>query len=149
MDFTPLRHRPFFKENPTIALLKGHGVVRQRKGLAGVLDAFQVAFRASPDDVAVLKSKDRAKLPLAGTSDFGAYFEGESAMRDRHDRRRSFDNGVSANAGDPRTREQARAADVDSAGDRFQDGVSEEDRAGSAGSPRPRSIGLKTGDPYG
>jgi len=98
------------KHYDQIAVLKGHGVVRQRKGLAGVLDVFQVVFRASPDDVAVLKPKDRAKLPLAGASDFDAYFDqmGESAMRDRHDKRRSFDNDVSVNAGDPRTREQAR-----------------------------------------
>ncbi|WP_411034276.1 endonuclease/exonuclease/phosphatase family protein [Shinella sp. BYT-45] len=98
------------KHYDQIAVLKGHGVVRQRKGLAGVLDVFQVVFRASSDDVAVLKPRDRAKLPLAGASDFDAYFDqmGESAMRDRHDKRRSFDNGVSVNAGDPRTREQAR-----------------------------------------
>ena len=98
------------KHYDQIAVLKGHGVVRQKKGLAGVVDVFQVVFRASPDDVAVLKPNHRAKLPLADASDFDAYFDqmGESAMRDRHDKRRSFDNGVSVNAGDPRTREQAR-----------------------------------------
>lgn len=98
------------KHYDQIAVLKGHGVVRQRKGVAGVLDVFQVVFRASPDDVAVLKPKDRAKLPLAATSDFDAYFDqmGESAMRDRHEKRRTFDNGVVVNAGDPRTRDQAR-----------------------------------------
>ncbi|RWI83769.1 endonuclease/exonuclease/phosphatase family protein [Mesorhizobium sp.] len=98
------------KHYDQIAVLKGHGVARQRKGVAGVLDVFQVVFRASAEDVAVLKPKDRAHLPLASLSDFEAYFDqmGESAMRDRHDKRRSFDDGVTVKAGDPRAREQAR-----------------------------------------
>lgn len=93
-----------------IAVLKGHGVVHQRRGVAGVLDVFQVVFRASAEDVSVLKPKDRQRLPLAETSDFEAYFEqmGESSLRDRHDKKRSFDAGVTVKAGDPRTREQAR-----------------------------------------
>ena len=98
------------KHYDQIAVLKGHGVVRQRKGVAGVLDVYQVVYRASAEDVAVLKPKDRENLPLASVSDFEAYFDqmGESAMRDRHEKKRSFDGGVSVNAGDPRTREQAR-----------------------------------------
>lgn len=98
------------KHYDQIAVLKGHGVVRQKKGVAGVLDVFQVVFRASPDDVAVLKPKDRKNLPLASVSDFDAYFEqmGESAMRDTHDKARTFDNDVKVRKGDPRTREQVR-----------------------------------------
>jgi hypothetical protein len=98
------------KHYDQIAVLKGHGVVRQRKGVAGVLDIFKVVFRASADDVAVLKPKDRKNLPLADISDFEAYFDqmGESAMRDTHEKKRSFDKGVTVDKGDPRTREQAR-----------------------------------------
>lgn len=98
------------KHYDQIAVLNGHGVVRQRKGVAGVLDIFQVVYRASAEDVAVLKPKDRKDLPLSSVSDFDAYFDqmGESAMRDRHEKRRTYDGGVSVKAGDPRTREQAR-----------------------------------------
>ncbi len=98
------------KHYDQIAMLKGHGVVRQRKGVAGVLDVFQVVYRASAEDVAVLKPKDREDLPLASVSDFDAYVDqmGESAMRDRHEKKRTYEGGVSVKAGDPRTREQAR-----------------------------------------
>ncbi|MEQ8376621.1 endonuclease/exonuclease/phosphatase family protein [Roseibium aggregatum] len=98
------------KHYDQIAVLKGHGAVRQRKGIAGVLDIFKVVFRATADDVAVRKPKDRKDLPLAETSDFETYFDqmGESWMRDVHEKSRTFDLGVKVKKGDPRTREQAR-----------------------------------------
>lgn len=98
------------KHYDQIAILKDHGIVRQKKGAAGVLNVFQVVFRASQDDVAILKPAQRKNLPLADVSDFDAYFEqmGESAMRDKHEKARSYDREVKVKKGDPRTREQAR-----------------------------------------
>lgn len=93
-----------------IAILEDHGAVKTREGLAGVLDVFQVVFRASAEDVVVRRPADRSKLPLAAVSDFDAYFEqmGESWIRDTHDRARSFDHGVKVKKDDPRTRDQIR-----------------------------------------
>lgn len=93
-----------------IATLKGHGVVRQIKGVAGVLDVFKLVFRASAEDVAVRRPRQRDDLPLAESSDFEAYFDemGKSKMRDTHDKARTFDHGVKVKKGDPRTREQIR-----------------------------------------
>lgn len=93
-----------------IAVLRGHGVVRQKVDAAGVLDVFKVVFRAGKDDVAVLKDADRDKLPLAEASDFEAYFAqmGESALRDTHDKARNYADGVKVAKGDARTREQIR-----------------------------------------
>ena len=93
-----------------IAVLKNHGNVRMRDTAAGVLDFYQVVYRASAQDVAVRKKKRGEEFPAAPVSDFDAYFEqmGESAMRDTHDKARTFVGNNKVKKGDPRTRDQQR-----------------------------------------
>jgi len=93
-----------------IAYLKNHGVLRKKKTAAGVLDFYQVVYRASAEDVAVRKKKKGEEFPAADVSDFLAYFKqmGASEMRDTHDKKRTFVGNVKVNKGDPRTREQQR-----------------------------------------
>ena len=93
-----------------IAVLKNHGNVRMRDTDAGVLDFFQVVYRASDEDVAVRKKKKNEEFPASAISDFDEYFKqmGESKLRDTHDKARSFTNNVKVKKGDPRTKEQQR-----------------------------------------
>lgn len=111
---------PNLREKPTnmfqtefydqIAVLERHGVVRMRDSSAGVLNFYDVVYRASEKDVAIRKMKSGEEFPAAEESDFDEYFDamGDSEMRDTHAKKRTFVGNVKVKKGDPRTPEQQR-----------------------------------------
>lgn len=111
---------PNLREKPTnmfqtefydqIAVLERHGVVRMRDSSAGVLNFYDVVYRASKDDVKIRKMRPREEFPAAADSDFDEYLDamGDSEMRDTHAKKRSYKDGIKVNKGDPKTRDQQR-----------------------------------------